>query len=178
MNMETLKPKLKAGGDARPNALVTKNRLTNHTRAIMSLDLPAFCMNGLISPSLKSCSWKWNTSSVIWGGGNNIIIDLFPWGSFTEVNDVQRQELHYPRFPVKLIPSRRVRRSRFAWEVKKWLLTASNPDEEKEKNPARRFQVAPLPREKGLTSLRSPRRLWATWSDRPLLCLVYSLPLC
>ena len=41
-------PKLKAGGDARPNALVTKNRLTNHTRAIMSLDPPAFCMNGLI----------------------------------------------------------------------------------------------------------------------------------
>lgn len=68
MNMETWKPKLKAGGDARPNALVTKNRLTNHTRAIMSLDPPAFCMNGLISPSLKSCSWKWNTSSVIWGG--------------------------------------------------------------------------------------------------------------
>ena len=36
------------------------------------------------------------------GGGGNIIIDLFPWGSFTEVNDVQRQELHYPGFPVRL----------------------------------------------------------------------------
>lgn len=157
MNMETLKPKLKAGGDARPNALVTKNRLTNHTRAIMSLDPPAFCMNGLISPSLKSCSWKWNTSSVIWGG-NNIIIDLFPWGSFTEVNDVQRQELHYPRFPVKLIPSRRVRRSRFAWEVKKWLLTASNPDEEKEKKPRQTFPGSAAPTWKGfnVTSLPAP----------------------
>lgn len=157
MNMETWKPKLKAGGDARPNALVTKNRLTNHTRAIMSLDPPAFCMNGLISPSLKSCSWKWNTSSVIWGG-NNIIIDLFPWGSFTEVNDVQRQELHYPRFPVKLIPSRRVSRSRFAWEVKKWLLTASNPDEEKEKKPRQTFPGSAAPTWKGfnVTSLPTP----------------------
>lgn len=116
-------------------------------------DLPIF----FFPPSLKSCSWKWNTSSVIWGG-NNIIIDLFPWGSFTEVNDVQRQELHYPRFPVKLIPSRRVSRSRFAWEVKKWLLTASNPDEEKEKKPRQTFPGSAAPTWKGfnVTSLPAP----------------------
>ena len=184
MNMETWKPKTESWRRRTTECLshkepAKKPHKGNHVIRPACLlhewaDLPIL----FFSPSLKSCSWKWNTSSVILGGGQY-------YNRFVPLRIVHRSQwcaaagTALPRFSCQtVIPSRRVSRSRFMHGKWKWLLTARNPDEKKKKKPTRRFQVAPLPREKGLTSLHSAGRLWATWSDRPLLCLVYGLPLC